>query len=410
MPGRQALDDAVRGNGLVPHFQPIVSLGSGRVIGFEALARWPQLDGLGPNEAFAHAAATCQVEQLDHRCAAAAIDAALGAGLPRDTLVTVNREPHSAYPGAIDDALLMRARADLTLAFELTERSLLSNPRTLLSTVAALRDDGFLIALDDVGAHPDSLALLDVLKPDIIKLDMNLVQYQPEQSQARTIAAVLAYHERNGVPILAEGIENDDHVEHAMALGASLGQGFKYGYPQPISASQPGLAGWRQPARPHRPKASEPFDLADVSSAKRRIGRKRILMALSEHIERQANCTADPPMVLTALQHSRYLTPETRQRYAALARFCPLVAVFGAELPTDLVEGIRAVTLSPTDPLCAEWTVLALGPQLAVALIARERPTADHVSSEDDREFEFILTYDRDLVIDAAHSLLDRMT
>ncbi|PRC61816.1 diguanylate phosphodiesterase, partial [Mycobacterium sp. ITM-2017-0098] len=75
--------------------------------------------------------------------------------------------------------------------------------------VEVLRSRGFLIALDDVGAHRDSLALLDIVAPDIVKLDLGLVQHQPDRIQARTIAAVMAHHERTGALILAEGIETD---------------------------------------------------------------------------------------------------------------------------------------------------------------------------------------------------------
>ena len=409
MSGAPAIDEAVMGRGLVPAFQPIVSLDGGSTVGFEALARWTHLDGIGPVEVFAHAATMGEREGLDHRCVSASIGAALDAGVPRDALVSVNLEPDTVYPGAIDGELLARARDELTLVFELTERSLLTHPQTLLSTVSALRSDGFMIALDDVGAHPDSLALLDVLAPDVIKLDMGLVQQQPKARQAQTISAVTAHHERTATPILAEGIEDDDHLEHALALGASLGQGYLYGRPGPIDAIPKLLDGWKPPAaRAQRSEVSVPFDFAEESSITRRVGRKQILTALSAHIESQALNTADPPMLLTALQHNHYVTPELCDRYAELAEKCPLVAVFGEGLPTSLGDGVRGVPLSPRDPLCAEWTVVALGPQLAVALIARERPD-DHPTSELDRRFEFVFTHDRGLVIDAAHSLLERM-
>jgi EAL domain-containing protein (putative c-di-GMP-specific phosphodiesterase class I) len=68
----------------------------------------------------------------------------------------------------------------------------------LLAEAAALRADGFSIALDDVGARPDSLALLDILCPDIIELDMEMVRSHPSDDQTRTLAAVLAHQERTG--------------------------------------------------------------------------------------------------------------------------------------------------------------------------------------------------------------------
>ena len=404
------LDAAAQGRGVVPAFQPIVNLESAAVVGFEALARWPRIDTIGVGDVFQHADIVGSREQLNERCANAALAAALDADLPAKTLIAVNYEPDSPYPGRVDVELLRHARSRFTLAFELTERGMLTHPQTLLATVAAMRADGFLVVLDDVGAHPDSLALLDVIEPDIIKLDMTLVQRRPQKAQARTITAVLAHHERTQSPILAEGIENETHLKHALALGASLGQGFKYGRAEPIASTLPPSPDWAAPTRSTRRKAPAPYDLVEQSSGARRVGPKHILTALSEHIETQASCTADPPIILTALQQRRYFTPETGRRYAELARFCPLVAVFGEDLPTRPGDGIRGVPLDPDDPLCAEWTVVALGPHLAVALIARECFIRDSPEIRDcERQFEFILSFERRLVTEAAHSLLQRM-
>lgn len=396
---------AARGVGLSPILQPIVMLPTGDVIGFEALARWPSLNSPCPTEVFASASEAGQLDDLDRMCVDAAIDTALARRLPPGTLLAVNCEPASTYHGPAGDDLLARGRDELTLMFELTERSLLIHPHALLTKVAALRRDGFLIALDDVGAHPDSLSMLDVLMPDVIKLDLGLVQSQPRREQTRTIAAVLAHQERTGATILAEGIENDDHLEQALALGATLGQGYKY-WP---TGSGDVVHRWAQPEKASPPQLllKSPFDLL-ASDAPLRTARKEILTALSRHIEDQATHTADPPIVLSTLQDARYLTTGTSRRYLRLAQSSPLVAIFGQELPPDLGSGIRGVALSSTDPLCSEWTVVALGAQTAVALIARE--CSDRRGGPDrDRRFEFTITYNRSLVTAVTRTLLDRM-
>jgi EAL domain-containing protein (putative c-di-GMP-specific phosphodiesterase class I) len=213
------VDAAASGVGPVPSFQPIVSLPDEAIVGFEALARWPSLDDPNPLAVFAHATAAGTLDRLDQLCIDAAISAALHAGMGPSTLLAINAEPASVYVPRAQDAVLARGHDELTLMFELTERGLLAHPHALLAKVAALRADGFAIALDDVGAHPDSLALLDVIAPEIVKLDLHLVQAQPRRDQARTLAAVLAHHERTGAVILAEGIENDEHLEQALALG-----------------------------------------------------------------------------------------------------------------------------------------------------------------------------------------------
>lgn len=84
--------------------------------------------------------------------------------------------------------------------------------------------------------------------------------------------------------------------------------------------------------------------------------------------------------------------------------------MFAENLPTDLGPGVRQVCLAADDALAAEWTVVALGPHTAAALIAREHPdNALRGRSDADRRFDFIITYDRSLVTAAACNLLDRI-
>jgi EAL domain-containing protein (putative c-di-GMP-specific phosphodiesterase class I) len=76
------------------------------------------------------------------------------------------------------------------------------------------------------------LALLDVVYPDVVKLDLHLVQSQPGDDQARILSAVLAHRERTGAVLLAEGIESDEHQEQALAMDATLGAGLQVRTPR----------------------------------------------------------------------------------------------------------------------------------------------------------------------------------
>ena len=396
------LDDAVAGIGLAPEFQPVVSLANARPVGFEALSRWPALGNPDPQAVFAYAAATGRLAELDRRCVDSVISAALRDQLPRGALLFVNCEPASGYVSRADNAVLARAHDELQLVFEFTERGLLTHPRALLAKVAALRSDGFALAIDDVGAHPDSLALLDVIAPDVIKLDRQLVQNPTTYDQARILAAVLAHHERTGAVILAEGIETVAHLEQAQAIGATLGQGFLFGAPGPLNTHH--QVRWPPPIESRgtaRPPGT-PFELV-AASVPVRTARKETLLAYSRQIETLARYAPDAPMVLTALQRAEHFTAATRRRYQQLATSLPIVGIFGQDLSTDLGAGIRVTSLDPTDPLCAEWVVLVLGAQAAFALIARERDDID-------QRFDFAITYDRSVVTAAARSLLGRMS
>ena len=231
--GGESVDVAIAGDGLELVFQPIVSLPEEAVVGFEALARWDQFDDRGATLAvLARATATGRQPQLDRLCMHMAIESALAAGFGPDTMLFINSEAVTAHVLRSDDEVLARGADRLQLIFEITERGLLADPPALLSKVAALRADGFAVAFDDVGSNLDSLALLDVICPEIIKLDMALVQSLSRYQQARTWAAVLAHHERAGATILAEGIETDEHLHRAMALGVN-GPGVQIRSPGP---------------------------------------------------------------------------------------------------------------------------------------------------------------------------------
>ena len=402
----EILDAAASGLGVVPAFQPITALADGSVVGFEALTRWPTLGYPDPETVFAHAAATGRLGGLDQACIEAAIDTALRR-LPRGALLALNCEPLGAYLDCAENPLLARAHDEFRVTFELTERSLLKSPRALLRKVAALRADGFGIALDDVGAHPDSVALLDVICPDIVKLDMQMVQSHPSDAQARILAAVLAHTERTGAALLAEGIESDEHLEQALALGADLGQGYKFG--RPGSLAGPVSVSWSPSptTQPGRPAGDSPFDVV-AERVRMRTVRKATLVSFSRQIEAQAQHANDPSMVLASMQRAQHFTASTRARYEQLASCSALVGIYGRGLPADLGGGIRGVDLDPDDPLCAQWVVLTLGPHHCAALIAREQNVTGSVA-ESERRFDFAITYDRGLVTVIARGLLDRI-
>ena len=402
-------DDAVTGRGLHMAFQNVVSLPGGRPIGVEALARWGS--GVQPEAVFARATASGHLWLLDRLCIKAAIKGALAGGLSDGSALFINCEATTPYVGLADDDLVGQAMDRFRLIFELTERSLAAHPAALLQKVAALRSDGFGIALDDVGAQPDSLALLDVVAPDVIKLDLALVQSQPRYHQARTWASVLAHHEHAGATVCAEGIETGEHLHRAMALGASLGQGYLFGRPGPLNADVLGSShsAVQLSRRERRTGQASPFDTV-ADSVPTRVERKDTVLALARYIEGQAAAAPDPPIVLAAVQRAEFFEGETRDRYHHMAASSPLVVVYGSDLQGDLGHGVRGARISPTDPLIDQWIVLTLGANTAAAFVARE--VGDAVANgfrDGDRRFEVALTNDRALITSVAHSLLTRV-
>lgn len=173
-----SFDDLLSPVALRPAFQPIVDLAEGHVVGFEALARWPGVPDATPDRMFAEAHALGRTAELDWACRLAALRTALDSGLDPACTLFLNVEPSSighAWPAGADE-VLTSAQGHFRIMLELTERALFVDPAKLVATVDMARRRGWGIALDDVGADRASLALLPFIEPDVIKLDLSLIQ------------------------------------------------------------------------------------------------------------------------------------------------------------------------------------------------------------------------------------------
>lgn len=397
------LDRALEPGVLYAAYQPIVEISSGATVAVEALARWHDPE-LNPGVVFPAFAAADRLHELDWACRVAALQGALDAGLHASQTLFVNVEPaifgNGVPPEAV--AVIERAAHDLRVVVELTERSLLRNPSAVLRMVDWARSHGWGVALDDVGADPDSLTLLPFVLPDVIKLDISLVQERQGIEQGRIMAAVSAHAEANGTAILAEGIETSAHLDQALALGATLGQGWLFARPGPLDGVPPCSAPVRLTTPP--PAAPTPFSLVD-DSPRKRIGYKETLLGMSHHIESLASKDSDF-VLLSAFQSAERFTPGTAMRYERLARFCALVGALGVGMHDEPVSGVRGANLDRDDDLADEWTVICVGPHYAGALIAKD---CGDDGPDDDRRFEFVVTHDRALVLAAARSLMSRL-
>ena len=408
--GAGAVDELARiiaGQRVTMVFQPIVEIESAAVIGYEALARGPEGSSLQrPDRLFAAAQVANRVDELDWLCRAKAVRAALDAGLGRGAALFLNCEP-SALGTPCPEAyaeLWERAVAELDLVLEITERALTDRPAELSREVAEHRAAGRGIALDDLGADVRSLALLPLIEPDVIKLDLRLVQDRPSTDQAAIVSTVAAERERTGAAILAEGIENDDHLAVARALGATLGQGWLWGRPGPLPRRM-GRPWTRRPVERREPAGRTPFEVI-AGERPQATAAKSLLLPMSHHMENHALRIGEGAVVLAAFQDAKHFTPNTVRRYEMLARGASLVAALGVGLGEEPVPGVRGATIELDDPLAGEWSVIVIGPHFAGALVAQD--LGDTVA-ERDRRFVFATAYDRGLVIAAARTLLARI-
>ena len=403
-----ALDAALAPGGVRSVFQPIVELDTGRVVAYEALARGPEGPLQRPDQLFAAARSVGRLAELDEICRAAAFRGAVEQGLLAPLTVFVNVEPEILDSAPLDDLLAIAEGApqDLRIVIEITERALAARPAELLRTVERVRALGWGVAVDDVGADSMSLAFLPLLSPDVVKLDLRLVQERPGPAIAEIMNAVNAHAERTGAVILAEGIETREHLATARALGATLGQGWLFGRPGPGAA--PGLSSGElvlRGAAAGAPVNSSPFACLPADVTLRRSP-KSLLIELSKQLEREAMRLGETCVVAATFQEARHFTPSTIQRYRDLVERTGFVCALGEDLPVEPLPGVRGATLDPADPVRGEWDVVVLGPHFSAALLARDLGDA---GADLDRGFEYALTYDRDTVVRAAQALLTRV-
>lgn len=392
-------------------YQPIVDLDTRTPVAFEALVRGPAGSPFEmPAELFPEAERLGALAELDRAAQHAAITGAVAASLQPPTCLFVNVEPsileHSDEL-AVTLAQAEAGRPTARVIVELTERALAARPADVLATVQRLRELGCGIALDDVGVDRRSLALLPILSPDVIKLDMSVVQQrETSQATAHLVNAVAAEAERSGAAVLAEGIETEHHFLRARAMGATLGQGWLFGRPGPLpiggttepsAALTPGSNGYEQ--------LGTPVEIVAGGHPLRR-GDKQLLLALSRQLEAEAELLGNEVVVISTFQDSQYFTPATQQRYESLARHAAFVGVLGIGIEEDPAPNVRGGQLLASDPLQGEWDVVVIGPHFAGAFVARD---VGDTGADINRRFDFHLTYERDLVSTLARALIAKI-
>ncbi len=413
--GFRDIDQVIDERAITTVFQPLVRLDSHEIVGYEALSRGPAGSPWhAPSALFPAAHARGRLAELDWICRVRAYQEALRADLDQSIALFVNTEPLALGNDCPPDLApwLETARRRLRVVTEMTERAVAADPSALLTAAATARASGWGVALDDVGADPASLALMPFVHPDVVKLDMHLVHdpYRPEM--ACVVNAVVAYAERTGATIVAEGIETEEHLATARGLGARVGQGWLFGRgepllhsPVPSRAPLPFVPAPETGAPVRRSEARSPFQIV---SARRptSTSTKRMLLSISRYLELKATDRTEPPVLLSCFQRARHLTPATARRYADIADTAALVAALATDLEEEPTPGVRAARLTPDDPLAAEWNVIVVGPHFAGALVAHDM---GDTGPELARRFEYALTYDRGLVLAAARSLLHRV-
>ena len=388
-------------------FQPLVDLASGDVVAFEALSRGPAGSSLERPDLMLEAAQRVgRLGELDRLCRSTAVQTAIRTSpWPAGLALFLNAEPTEMDLGSLE---VLTAAHDhgVSVTVELTERDVARDLATLLAAAERIRSQGGRVALDDVGADPASLALIPLLRPDVVKLDMGLLRTYSAGPVAATANAVRAYAEESGATVVAEGIETEADVQTALVLGATVGQGWLFGRPGPLHVGHRAVRALPAPmAAMTSPDKRTPFDV--VSAVRPTLlSTKELLLPISHTLEQHGLSMGIPPMLLSAFQQNRHFTPATAHRYEELAARLPFVAALGVGMPSAPAPGVRGAALAHHDPLVGEWSVVVLGAHFAAAVVAQDMGD-DGV--ERHRRFRYAVTHDRSLVVAAARTLIDRV-
>ena len=342
----------------------------------------------------------------------------LESAVMRATLDTVMATPwhHSVtlFANAEPEAMLSQptpeTRASIDAAerlghrvvLEITERALLGNPAALIATSDAARSRGWGIAMDDVGAEEDSLTLLWVLQPDVVKLDMSLLHQPFDARAARVSTTVREYCDRTGALMVCEGVETQAHESRARALGADLVQGFLYARPGPRPEVVPAVD------RPIRLRGVsfddplpfvdclDPLDVDTLPGSQVEQLAAELLSIVSTHTD-AAVVIASAPNV--GVIPDGYFT--------LLSRLSPqagLVALIAPGVSTTPATGVVGVDADAEEDLGAPWSITVMAPTMAAALLADGYPEDDA-----DALVHHRILHDRLLVAHGVRTLLSKI-
>src|SRR4051812_2464301 len=240
----QDLRSAVNREAIEIQLQPIVDIRTGRLVSFEALARWndPRHGAVPPLAFIEVAEASDLIVELGEsviRSVARQIAAWQRAGL-KPVPVAVNVSAKQLKRSNLPERLVAIAHefdiAPHQIEVELTESVAMQDSEQHVTKLHALRDLGVRVSVDDFGTGYSSLAYLRNLPIDYLKIDRTFVRdMNVDRNDAAIVRAIISMAQSLHLGTVAEGIETREHASQLLALGCSTGQGYFFSKPMPAS-------------------------------------------------------------------------------------------------------------------------------------------------------------------------------
>jgi EAL domain-containing protein (putative c-di-GMP-specific phosphodiesterase class I) len=237
-----ALRKAIDNDSLHLHYQPQVDLCTRRIVGFEALARWDRAErGTVSAESFiAVAENSGLIVPLGAWVLRRACTESLGWG--DDIMIAVNVAPQQlraeGFVDMVSDVLAKSGLKAARLELEITESAPLHDDEAILTVLRELAIIGVRVSLDDFGTGNTGLSYLHKFRFDRLKIDQSFVRGLGEGKEAELIVnAIVELSISLNVETVAEGIETEQQAAMLRSMNCSVGQGFLFGRPAPLSVA-----------------------------------------------------------------------------------------------------------------------------------------------------------------------------
>lgn len=228
--------ELLEGTGFNAVYQPIVSLQSGCVLGWEALTRGPRDSYFhSPDVIFSFAEEVNLLYPLEKLCRQVSINQLGRLGADQKLFLNI-------HPRSLGDPNFVRGETiklikemglnPCNVVFEITERHCIDDFACFNKTLEYYRSQGFLVAVDDAGSGFSCLQSIAEIRPDFIKIDMSLVRgIHTNRVKRALLETFTTFAEKISCSIIAEGIEDEEELDTLAKMGVHYGQGFLIGKP-----------------------------------------------------------------------------------------------------------------------------------------------------------------------------------
>lgn len=395
-------------NGLVEtYFAPVVDLATGGPAGFrvEHANREEHFPGPDSVARLRHVLRESPTSgDLDASLRALGLRAAEALGIEGRTRLFLTAEPESlvTLEDRTDDP-------ERSIILQLDPSTIRESPATVLRSVRQARALGWGIGIKSVGPDLATAAFLPLINPSVVALDKAVLDIKDPALLAELIRILHAHTERTGAVILAEGVRDDDDLVTVRALGARLVTGPMFGEatPHPEPSDPPREDALADHFTRNLPVQGTPFSNSQGLKRDPLVMDEEMLRAQLASLGDRALDAGRSAIAIGVFACLEQLSESTFDRFVRLRDSAGFTALFSGEWQSSPIDGVRSGPLDASDPLRDEYAMIVVGPDWS-AMVAADRRV--DLGPDGRTEFDVYVTTERYTVVDAARSVLTRIS